>query len=360
MINLDDKIRKQRMSDCTKFDTQYRCYCDVCGKDRGYLSKRRANLLCRSCQGKVSHQNVTLETRKKMSDAKQNIIPWNKGKRGVTNATRQKMRDAKLRYTPYNKGKTMTLEQRIKLSCSSRDISVENFDNFKSSESKRGRDQITKLQLNIKCFQNANYTCDIYGTIGCSLHAHHKNSWVHFPEQRYDIKNLVCISKDAHKVFHSIYGNGKLKPITALQYDNFKAQIAAHRQRKQDLYLITGVSGSGKTHICQQLQDKFYYVSYDRIPRWRHIYELLMGNNQQLLFDISIGVSTFIKRYRHLFNIHLIIINEPESVIIQRLRKRNGNITDKLTKRIQRMQILAKNAEFTGTSLEVFNYLKFI
>lgn len=54
---------------------------------------------------------------------------------------------------------------------------------------------------------------------GLSKHAHHLNSWIDNPEQRYDPNNGVCICEECHNAFHSLYGRGQ---NTEEQYIQFK------------------------------------------------------------------------------------------------------------------------------------------
>lgn len=58
--------------------------------------------------------------------------------------------------------------------------------------------------------KNKDY-CDCCGAYFSDLfipHAHHLNSWVDNPEQRYDLSNGVCICNYCHEDFHSYYGAG--------------------------------------------------------------------------------------------------------------------------------------------------------
>lgn len=112
MINLDDKVKIQRKNNKEKFDTLYRCSCDKCGCDRGYHSKSRANQLCRLCNGKEISlggnkvgKRFSQQAKQKMSLAKQNSIPWNKGKTEERYEVKIKMALAKVNYIPWNKGK---------------------------------------------------------------------------------------------------------------------------------------------------------------------------------------------------------------------------------------------------------------
>ena len=143
-----------------------------------------------------------------------------------------------------------------------------------------------------------------------------------------------------------------------IQYEEFKALINKHKQVRQDLYLIAGAPASGKSWICNQLKHKYNYISFDGVNKNYHIYELLINNDKPLLYDPTFKVSTFIKRYGHLFKIHKIIIRESQSTIEKRMLKRDGKITNTIQKRIKRMETLSKDAEFIGTSHEVLDYLK--
>lgn len=161
----------------------YKGKCIKCSNDRGYISTRnRWNSLCRSCNGTKS---------------------------GSINMVDK---------TPHNKGKKATLEQRIKQSCSHRNIEVNKFDKFLHID--KIRHEFNNSGLREQCFKNANYTCDITGKIGCELNAHHLESWHSNEDKRFDINNLVCISKEMHDEFHRIYGK---KDNTKEQYQEFKS-----------------------------------------------------------------------------------------------------------------------------------------
>lgn len=55
----------------------------------------------------------------------------------------------------------------------------------------------------------SNYTCVISGQRGGYLSAHHLNAWARNPEQRYQLSNGICISRQCHKEFHDKYGMKK-------------------------------------------------------------------------------------------------------------------------------------------------------
>lgn len=201
-----------------QYDIKYKAYCPSCKKDRGYKCKVRLNKLCKSCSGK---QRIppSSETRKKMSLAKINKIPANKGKK-MTTEQRNKLSNLKLGKEPSNKGKTMTYEQKVKLSCINQNIDIDDFIDFTTPTNKRERDKFKKISA--ECLKRADYTCDIYGVRGIALNAHHLDSWHSNKDKRFDLDNLVCISEKAHKEFHILYGR---KNNTRKQYDLFKKML---------------------------------------------------------------------------------------------------------------------------------------
>jgi hypothetical protein len=214
-----DKIKIYRKCG-KKYDYYYRFFCEECKKDRGYLPNKKSSSLCKSCAGKISHANISEETKEKMSKAKKGIQTWNKGLTNIySEETKKNMGVKNIGSIPYNKGVEMSLEQKIKLSCTNRDINLEDFDDFTMPESKRERCKFKTSGLREQCFEKADYTCDITGKKGCELNAHHLESWHSNEELRYDIDNLVCISKEMHDEFHRVYGR---KNNTKEQYEKFK------------------------------------------------------------------------------------------------------------------------------------------
>lgn len=216
MIDLCDTI-VVFIDDC-HYRTKYRCYCDTCGRDRGYICKQSASKPnCNKC----SHILISDNTRLKMSFAKKGKKPHNKNKKGISEKTRTKMRNAKKGNIPKNKGSVCEQEKKIKISCTLRKINKEDFVCFANSESKRQRDNNRAIEARNKCFKEANYTCQVCARRGVKLNAHHKNSWKFFPELRYEHTNLVCICIDCHKRFHKIYGTGVIKPNVETQFLEF-------------------------------------------------------------------------------------------------------------------------------------------
>lgn len=364
MINKNDFILKENKHGEKRYF--YRATCNDCGADRGYKrnSVLNANALCRSCSQKgvndiENYPNVNFDDfiiNTKSKSYKTTCIECFKDKGYIRKKDALKpclSCAAKIRHNmmcPLIRDKA-----KVKISCTQRNIEVKDFKDFTTPENEKERNKFKSSTARDTCFQNADYTCDLFGIKGRELNAHHLESWDKNEEGRFELDNLVCLSEPAHKAFHKVYGKGN---NTKDQYEEFKKEVEVYKATKQDLLLVAGCPASGKSWVCNQLKDKFNYVSYDEVNRNLHVYELLKNNSKQLLFDPTIKISTFTKDIGHLFNIRLIVIKEDESIINNRMISRGGEVTETIKKRIKRMNDLSKKCEFSGTSLEVFNYLK--
>jgi len=125
------------------------------------------------------------------------------------------------------------------------------------------------------------------------------------------------------------------------------------------IHLITGVSGAGKSWVCQRLLDDYYVVEFDKIRGQEdRIIELQKATHQPkpILFDPPIMVETVMKNNPQ-FTWKLYVIQEDVNTVIDRLRNRGGQFTESVVKRMHRMRTLAKKAVFTGTSQEVLDAL---
>jgi len=56
------------------------------------------------------------------------------------------------------------------------------------------------------CMKRDNYTCQKTGQVGGQLQVHHIFNFADFPQMRTSIENGITLSKEAHKLFHKIYG----------------------------------------------------------------------------------------------------------------------------------------------------------
>lgn len=64
-----------------------------------------------------------------------------------------------------------------------------------------------------------NFTCQVSGSRGVILNAHHLNNWADFPEKRFDLANGVTLSEEIHNRFHFLYGRIS---NTAEQFNAFR------------------------------------------------------------------------------------------------------------------------------------------
>lgn len=240
MINKDDFIIKIKKSGTSK--KMFKGTCDSCGKDRGYVDKSKAATLCRSCSRVRVHQNMSPEMKQKLAQSTSiqfiGSSPWNKGKKNVYDESLLKQwsqkhldimsieENRKLsgsgKRTPWLKGKELPKEIKIKISCTHRDIDVNQFDDFKHINKNQDRRKFSYLLFSKQTFERDDYTCQKCNTKGGYLHAHHKNGFNSFPEQRFKLSNLITLCKDCHDKFHTQYGKGK---NTCDQFNEFLTNI---------------------------------------------------------------------------------------------------------------------------------------
>jgi hypothetical protein len=170
---------------------------------------------CKECNLLISNGSKTGYCRK---CSKIYFPVWNKGKT-KSELPMLSNSGAKVGNVPHNKNKQMSEEQKIKLSCINRNISIDNFDDFSMPKSKRERTIFDDSLVKTECFRVASYSCDVCKRYGGKLNAHHLDGWNWCVEKRFDLSNLVCLCEMHHKEFHKLYGN---KNNTNEQYQEFK------------------------------------------------------------------------------------------------------------------------------------------
>lgn len=334
--------------------------CPGCNKVRIITYRQsKKNKLCSKCFHNTpeminAKQNqskfVSEETKQKMKDnhwSKNGGQSAFKGKQH-TKKTKKILRDKY--FKQFSKYTEEYKEQlRIKGSCSFRGVSTKEFNGFVSPKNTRLRQSLEGKRWIKDVLRKYDYTCVKCNKRGGALHAHHLNAFNAFSEQRFDIDNGVCLCKTCHEQFHKQFGKGN---NTKHQFQQFIGVS------KPIIFLVFGVSGSGKSWVCKQLQDKFEYVSYDEVPKKDQL-QMMLNANKPILHDRSIKTSTFIKRNSDKFDIRVVCILGDFIRVKEQLKNRGGKITKSLYKRWKIMHRRAdKYAEFVGDSDEVYRYLR--
>lgn len=135
----------------------------------------------------------------------------------------------------------------------------------------------------------------------------------------------------------------------------------AKRHKKPTVFLITGVSGAGKSWVCNKLVNlnrNIKYIPYDKVNKADAI-EMMKKSNIPILYDAPALISTFIKRNSEIFDIRVIVIMGDFLQVKKQLKDRGGTITVGLYKRWRRMKRISETyGAFIGDSTEVLKFLK--
>ena len=136
------------------------------------------------------------------------------------------------------------------------------------------------------------------------------------------------------------------------------AAIKTARQPKKPLvYLLCGVSGSGKSWVANQLTG-FTYIPYDQTPK-KQVVDAIKKAQSPILFDPPVLISTFIRKNDKIFDFRVVVIMGDFLQVKQQIIDRGGKITPGLYRRWKRMkQISATYGTFTGDSTEALKYLR--
>lgn len=86
---------------------------------------------------------------------------------------------------------------------------METFDGFTTPLNTMIRQSAEGKAWSYDVLAKADFTCAKCGQRGGKLHAHHKNAFASFPDQRFNVDNGACLCDSCHDEFHSLYGKGE-------------------------------------------------------------------------------------------------------------------------------------------------------
>lgn len=358
----EDRIRVRHVA-TGDISWRYKATCSKCGKERGWKKISKLNGKCKGCAQRdefqsslspIDHPNVTLSdfyVHKKPKGGsevryKTSCLGCSRDRGYITLYNSKKLcRSCVRKQVHANSPKDLKYETARKISMTQTGAS--SFSGFKTPLMDKQRDIFKSKNLSKQCFQRDDYVCQCCSARGVALNAHHLNGFDKFPEQRFDLSNLLTLCKGCHDNFHAQYGKGN---NTKEQYLQFTVS-----QKTKVIYVLTGVPASGKSWVLSNSNNiSLTTIDSDAVAKKQLINECQKATNP--LVAITVGVTTFIKRNPQ-FACRLIVIQEAESVINQRMMDRGGKVTRTISKRIERMKKLAKRAIFSGTSSEVLEFI---
>jgi hypothetical protein len=107
--------------------------------------------------------------------------------------------------SPYNPG-DMDEDTRKKISCTLRNISLEDFQAFTTRETEKARHSLEYRRWREQVFSRDGWKCVITGLDG-PLNAHHIESFSKYPKLRTNINNGISLHEEVHQLLHSLYGD---------------------------------------------------------------------------------------------------------------------------------------------------------
>jgi len=161
--------------------------------------------------------------------------------------------------------------------------------------------------------------------------------------------NFVKNSRDQH--LNTIWEN----EILDLQEE----ALVEHSRKKVQVYILAGPNGCGKSHIAQRLTDHFIIVDYDKMSIDKCIEVCKKPSNKPYLLVTPIQAKRIGKLLRQDgIRTWSVYLREPRETIVERIRIRNGNITNTIDRRIKRYESLKDRIfQFYGKQEKVFDYL---
>lgn len=103
--------------------------------------------------------------------------------------------------------RTLSAETRSKMSAERMGDKSSNWKGGVSSQNECARKRMEYREWRDAVFKRDRWACQKTGVVGGALHAHHLLNFSEHPELRHDVQNGVTLSKEAHKLFHRMYGS---------------------------------------------------------------------------------------------------------------------------------------------------------
>lgn len=133
---------------------------------------------------------------------------------------------------------------------------------------------------------------------------------------------------------------------------------------QKQIYMVIGCPGSGKSWVCNQLRDRYHYVSHDDYVDTFYLDAIVRESTtakKPLLIEAPFSISQLKDPLEGKgYSVTPIFIQEPEDVIRNRYIEREGKPI--LAGHLTRQKTYAERAElwhsFAGTSEQVLAYLK--
>jgi hypothetical protein len=346
--------------------------CPRCGKERAIkLRQSKKNKPCSKC---FHNQDYVLEAKRNQTklvseETKQKMRDSHWSKRGVqsafkgrkhTDESREKLSQA-MRDHIAGLSEEEKLRRSIKASCTYRGLEVEDFDGWATEEHTRLRGS-KEYKAWEKAVIERDQHCQFPGCLEkrkSNITVHHKDGFHWCEDRRLDVSNGIVLCHYHHnRGPHAYHTQCGVRDATESKFDEWIEQYKMPTIGKT-VYVVTGAPGSGKSWVCSQLTEDFFYISYDKFPKESHM--LMMSEykgNNPILYDPWRKATTFCKRFASSLDIKLVVITETEAVVKERIECRGGTFDDKSKRYVKRAFNIADSAVFSGTSQEVLNYLK--
>jgi len=133
----------------------------------------------------------------------------------------------------------------------------------------------------------------------------------------------------------------------------------------QPIYMVVGVPASGKSWVCSQLADEFFYVAHDAFMDTNKYLEAIRIGMQMaskpLLIETPFSVSQILEPLQKRgYRVHPVFIIESDKTLETRYRTRENKPIP--TQHLSRQRTYAERAQklqaFSGTSGDVLRYLQ--